>query len=140
VQEALFLSSLEVGKHIDTFPIFFLVWFIVYRVVLYENSHGSTGKVFDFSHYATMSLAVTNWFYDHRSSSIQFHHGTLSAALHVSIYHLSLPPLYWGHKPTTIKIMLGHRRGCFKKRIVLGNFLFNLFVTIFAYFNHPYYC
>jgi hypothetical protein len=24
----------------------------------YENSHGSTGKVFDFSHYATMSLAV----------------------------------------------------------------------------------
>jgi phosphate:Na+ symporter len=24
----------------------------------YENSHGSTGKSFDFSHYATMSLAV----------------------------------------------------------------------------------
>jgi hypothetical protein len=48
---------LEVGKHIDTFPIFFLIWFIVYRVV-YENSHGSTGKIFDFSHYATMSLAV----------------------------------------------------------------------------------
>jgi phosphate:Na+ symporter len=49
---------LEVGKHIDTFPISFLIWFIVYRVVLYENSHGSTGKIFDFSHYATMSLAV----------------------------------------------------------------------------------
>jgi hypothetical protein len=55
VQEALFLSSLEVGKHIDTFPIFFGLLFII---VLYENSHGSTGKSFDFSHYATMSLAV----------------------------------------------------------------------------------
>jgi hypothetical protein len=36
-----------------------------------------TGKIFDFSHYATMSLGLlTNWFYDHRSS-IQFRdHGS----------------------------------------------------------------
>jgi hypothetical protein len=57
VQEALFLSSLEVGKHIDTFPIFF-GFGLLFIGCPYENSHGSTGKSFDFSHYATMSLAV----------------------------------------------------------------------------------
>jgi Na+/phosphate symporter len=41
----LILILFGVGKHIDTFPIFFWIWFIVYRV-LYENSHGSTGKSF----------------------------------------------------------------------------------------------
>jgi phosphate:Na+ symporter len=48
--------SLEVGKHIDTFPIFFWIWFIVYRLSFMKTA--MEAKSFDFSHYATMSLAV----------------------------------------------------------------------------------
>jgi ABC-type multidrug transport system permease subunit len=41
----LILILLEVGKHIDTFPIFFWIWFIVYRLSFMKTA-GSTGKSF----------------------------------------------------------------------------------------------
>jgi hypothetical protein len=95
-----------------------LVWFIVYRVVLYENSHGSTGKSFFFSHYDDVfSGLLTNWFYDHRSSSIQFRdHGSTLSALHVSAISCLSPPLYWGRKLELPKIMLGAIGGNVSKK------------------------
>jgi phosphate:Na+ symporter len=53
----LILILFEVGKH-RYISYFLLDLVYCLSVVLYENSHGSTGKIFDFSHYATMSLAV----------------------------------------------------------------------------------
>jgi phosphate:Na+ symporter len=109
VQEALFLSSLEVGKHIDTFLFSFDLVYCL-SVVLYENSHGSTGKSFDFSHYATMSLAVYLLIGFMITVVVQSSSVTMAltlSALHVSAISLPIAAaiILGSQTGTTIKIM-----------------------------------
>jgi phosphate:Na+ symporter len=96
-------------------------------------------KVFDFSHYATMSLAVYLLIGFIITLVVQSSSVTMAltlSALHVGAISLPIAAaiILGSQTGTTIKIMLGAVGGnASKKRIVLGNFLFNLFVTIFAY-------
>jgi phosphate:Na+ symporter len=85
-------------------------------------------KIFDFSHYATMSLAV--YLLIGFMITVVVQSSSVTMALHWVLFMLvlypclSLPQLYWGQTGTTIKIMLGAIGGnVSKKRIVLGNFL-----------------
>jgi phosphate:Na+ symporter len=96
-------------------------------------------KVFDFSQYATMSLAVFLLIGFIITVLVQSSSVTMAltlSALHVGAISLPIAAaiILGSQTGTTIKIMLGAVGGnASKKRIVMGNFLFNVFVTIFAY-------
>lgn len=96
-------------------------------------------RVFDFSHYATMSLAVFLVIGFLITVLVQSSSVTMAltlSALHVGAISLPIAAaiVLGSQTGTTIKIMLGAVGGnASKKRIVLGNFLFNVFVTGFAY-------
>lgn len=95
--------------------------------------------VFDFSHYARMSLAVYLLIGFVITVVVQSSSVTMAltlSALHVGAISLPIAAaiILGSQTGTTINILLGAVGGnVSKKRIVLGNFLFNLFVTIFAY-------
>lgn len=96
-------------------------------------------KVFDFSQYASMSLAVFLLIGFIITVLVQSSSVTMAltlSALHVGAISLPIAAaiILGSQTGTTIKIMLGAINGsASKKRIVLGNFLFNVFVTLFAY-------
>lgn len=96
-------------------------------------------RIFDFSHYATMSLAVFLVIGFLITVLVQSSSVTMAltlSALHVGAISLPIAAaiVLGSQTGTTIKIMLGAIGGnASKKRIVLGNFLFNVFVTGFAY-------
>ncbi|MEZ7504845.1 Na/Pi cotransporter family protein [Flavobacterium sp. Arc2] len=96
-------------------------------------------KVFDFSQYTAMSLAVFLLIGFIITVLVQSSSVTMALALSaIHVGAISLPiaaAIVLGSQTgTTIKIMLGAIGGnASKKRIVLGNFLFNIFVTFFAY-------
>ena len=96
-------------------------------------------KVFDFSQYASMSLAFFLLIGFIITVLVQSSSVTMAltlSALHVGAISLPIAAaiILGSQTGTTIKIMLGAINGsASKKRIVLGNFLFNVFVTLFAY-------
>ncbi|CAM3096740.1 Na/Pi cotransporter family protein [Flavobacterium frigoris] len=96
-------------------------------------------KVFDFSQYASMSLAVFLLIGFIITVLVQSSSVTMAltlSALHVGAVSLPMAAaiILGSQTGTTIKIMLGAIDGsASKKRIVLGNLLFNVFVTLFAY-------
>lgn len=96
-------------------------------------------KVFDFSQYAAMSLAFFLLIGFIITVLVQSSSVTMAltlSALHVGAISLPIAAaiVLGSQTGTTIKIMLGAIGGnASKKRIVLGNFLFNVFVTFFAY-------
>lgn len=96
-------------------------------------------KVFDFSQYASMPLAVFLVIGFIITVLVQSSSVTMAltlSALHVGAISLPIAAaiILGSQTGTTIKIMLGAIGGnASKKRIVLGNFLFNVFVTLFAY-------
>ena len=96
-------------------------------------------KVFDFSQYASMSLAVFLLIGFIITVLVQSSSVTMAltlSALHVGAVSLPMAAaiILGSQTGTTIKIMLGAiDGGASKKRIVLGNLLFNVFVTLFAY-------
>jgi phosphate:Na+ symporter len=117
VQEALFLSSLEVGKHIDTFPIFFGFGLLFIGLSFMKTAMEAQVKVLIF-HYATMSLAVYLLIGFMITVVVQSSSVTMAltlSALHVSAISLPIAAIILGSQTgTTIKIMLGYRRECFK--------------------------
>jgi phosphate:Na+ symporter len=96
-------------------------------------------KAFDFSQYAAMSLEVFLLIGFIITVIVQSSSVTMAltlSALHVGAISLPIAAaiVLGSQTGTTIKIMLGAIGGnASKKRIVLGNFLFNVFVTFFAY-------
>ena len=96
-------------------------------------------KVFDFSQYADMSLAAFLLIGFIITSLVQSSSVTMAltlSALHAGdIGFLPAAALVLGSETgTTIKILLSSIGGnASKKRVALGNLLFNIFLTIFAF-------
>jgi len=96
-------------------------------------------KLFDFSQYESMHLAV--FLLIGFIITLLVQSSSVTMALTLSAIHagaISLPIaaaiILGSQTGTTIKVMLGAIGGsASKKRIVLGNFLFNVFVTLFAF-------
>lgn len=96
-------------------------------------------ELFDFSQYASMHLAVFLLIGFIITLLVQSSSVTMAltlSAIHVGAISLPIAAaiVVGSQTGTTIKVMLGAIGGsASKKRIVLGNFLFNVFVTVFAF-------
>jgi phosphate:Na+ symporter len=96
-------------------------------------------KIFDFSQYASMPLAVFLLIGFLITLVVQSSSVTMAitlSALHVGAVNLPIAAaiVLGSQTGTTIKIILAAIGGnASKKRIVLGNVLFNVFVTVFAF-------
>ena len=96
-------------------------------------------KVFDFSKYAEMPLLIFLVIGFIITILVQSSSVTMAltlSALHVGAvsFPIAAAIILGSETGTTIKIVLGAIDGnASKKRVVLGNFLFNLFVTVFAF-------
>ncbi|MGO4819143.1 Na/Pi cotransporter family protein [Flavobacterium sp. W22_SRS_FP1] len=96
-------------------------------------------KIFDFSQYASMPLAVFLLIGFLITLVVQSSSVTMAitlSALHVGAINLPIAAaiVLGSQTGTTIKIILAAVGGnADKKRIVLGNVLFNVFVTVFAF-------
>lgn len=96
-------------------------------------------KIFDFSQYAQMHLIVFLLIGFVITMLVQSSSVTMAltlSALHVGAitFPIAAAIVLGSETGTTIKIVLGAIGGnASKKRVVLGNFLFNVFVTVFAF-------
>tara|TARA_R110002126_G_scaffold161484_4_gene309294 strand:+ start:878 stop:2560 length:1683 start_codon:yes stop_codon:yes gene_type:complete len=96
-------------------------------------------KVFDFSKYAEMPLLIFLVIGFIITILVQSSSVTMAltlSALHVGAvsFPIAAAIILGSETGTTIKIVLGAIDGnASKKRVVLGNFLFNVFVTVFAF-------
>ncbi|TDE05416.1 Na/Pi symporter [Flavobacterium hiemivividum] len=96
-------------------------------------------KLFNFSQYESMHLAVFLLIGFIITLLVQSSSVTMAltlSAIHVGAISLPIAAaiILGSQTGTTIKVMLGAIGGsASKKRIVLGNFLFNVFVTLFAF-------
>lgn len=96
-------------------------------------------KIFDFSKYAEMPLAIYLVIGFIITILVQSSSVTMAltlSALHVGIitFPIAAAIVLGSETGTTIKIVLGAIGGnVSKKRVALGNFLFNVFVTLFAF-------
>jgi phosphate:Na+ symporter len=133
----IFFGSRKTYRYISYFLFGFGLLFI--GLSFMKTAMEAQVKVFDFSHYATMSLAVFLLIGFIITVLVQSSSVTMAltlSALHVGAISLPIAAaiILGSQTGTTIKIMLGAVGGnASKKRIVLGNFLFNVFITIFAY-------
>jgi phosphate:Na+ symporter len=109
---------LEVGKHIDTFPIFFWFGLLFIGLSFMKTAMEAQVKVF-FFHTMTMSLAVYLLIGFMITVVVQSSSVTMAltlSALHVSAISCLSPPLYWGRKLELPKIMLGAIGGNVSKK------------------------
>tara|TARA_R110000868_G_scaffold157599_1_gene384969 strand:- start:3641 stop:5323 length:1683 start_codon:yes stop_codon:yes gene_type:complete len=96
-------------------------------------------KIFDFSKYAEMPLLIFLVIGFIITMLVQSSSVTMAltlSALHVGAisFPIAAAIVLGSETGTTIKIVLGAIGGnASKKRVVLGNFLFNVFVTVFAF-------
>ena len=133
----IFLGSRKTYRYLSYFLFGFGLLFI--GLSFMKIAMEAQVKVFDFSQYAAMPLAVFLLIGFVITVLIQSSSATMAlalSALHVGAISLPIAAaiVLGSQTGTTIKIILGAIGGnVSKKRIVLGNFLFNLFVTGFAF-------
>ncbi len=133
----IFLGQHKFFKYLSFFLFGFGMLFV--GLSFMKTAMATQVGLFDFSEYAHMPLIVFILIGFIITVLVQSSSVTMAltlSALHVGALNLAFAAaiILGSQTGTTIKIILGAIGGnASKKRIVLGNFLFNVFITIFAY-------
>lgn len=133
----IFLGNRKTIKYISFFLFGFGLLFI--GLSFMRTSMEATVKIFDFSSYSDMPLGVFLLIGFVITLLVQSSSVTMAltlSALHVDAisFPIAAAIVLGSETGTTIKIVLGAIGGnASKKRVVLGNFIFNVFVTAFAF-------
>lgn len=131
------LGNRKIIKYISFFLFGFGLLFI--GLSFMKTAMEAQVKVFDFSKYAEMPLIIFLFIGFIITMLVQSSSVTMAltlSALHVGAINFPVAAaiVLGSETGTTIKIVLGAIGGnASKKRVVLGNFLFNVFVTLFAF-------
>ena len=130
-------GSRKTFKYISFFLFGFGLLFIALSFM--KTAMEAQVKIFDFSKYAEMSLAIFLLIGFIITILIQSSSVTMAltlSALHVGAINFPMAAaiVLGAETGTTIKLVLGAIGGnVTKKRVVLGNFIFNVFVSLFAF-------